>query len=81
MFLIDYGDNSLVDFPRPVNSQTQLVHKYPHAGIFKVNVTVFNSVSSVSNSIQVIYPVNKNIRINIIFCLGGNCFKFCRIKL
>lgn len=59
MFLIDYGDNSIVDFPRPVNYQTQLVHTFPQGGIYKVNVTVFNSVSSISNSIEVIYSIKQ----------------------
>ncbi|RMZ97507.1 polycystin-1-like isoform X2 [Brachionus plicatilis] len=53
MFLIDYGDNSTIDFPRPVNSQTQLTHQYSQSGLYRVIVTVSNSVSSITNSITV----------------------------
>lgn len=45
-YLIDYGDNSNIDFPRLLNQSVALTHTYPSSGIFMANVTVFNSVSS-----------------------------------
>ncbi|CAF0863211.1 unnamed protein product [Brachionus calyciflorus] len=47
-YIIDFGDNSIIDFPKPIGLGVTESHVYSSSGIYNVNVTVFNPVSTLS---------------------------------
>ena len=55
MFLIDYNDSSPIQYPTSVtlNSSYFINHTFPDSGLYYVNVTFFNNVSSASKIILV----------------------------
>lgn len=53
MYLIDYGDNSVIDFPKYLGSGVTISHTYQSSGVFKLNVSVYNPFSVVTK-IQVL---------------------------
>ncbi len=58
-YIIDYNDSSKIDLPAPVingdsnRTSLELNHTFIDFGIFNVNVTVFNNVSSITKLIKV----------------------------
>lgn len=61
-YLIDYGDNSQINMPTYMPSPTaQISYTYQTSGLFSVNITTFNKVSSFTTILTVIITIYSHI--------------------
>jgi hypothetical protein len=53
-YIMDFGDGSLIENPKSVlESNLSLNYSYRTSGLFTTNLTVFNSVSTISQIVKV----------------------------